>query len=105
MTLEELNSLLNQTGLPVTYRQWAEGQVPELPYIVYYADNTNNYFADNQVYQKIQNVSIELYSNMKNIREEQKIESLLDAHKIEWDAYEQEIESEKMFEVLYEITI
>lgn len=105
MTFEQLAEILEQTGLPVTYRKWAEGQVPELPYIVYYADGTDNFKADNRVYVKQQNVSIELYSNMKNTREEMKLEALLNANKFEWDAFEQEIEKENMYEVLYEITL
>ena len=97
--------MLEKTNLPVAYRKWAEGQVPELPYIIYYADRTDNFKADNRVYHKIQDVSIELYTNTKNTREENKIEALLDANKLEWDAYEQDIESENMFEVLYEISL
>lgn len=105
MNLKELANLLEKTNLPVTYRKWAKGQVPDLPYIIYYADNTDNFKADNRVYKKVQNVSIELYSNKKNTREEMKIEAILDENKFEWDAYEQELETEKMFEVLYEITL
>ncbi|PNE45693.1 hypothetical protein [Enterococcus avium] len=105
MTLEQIAEMLEKTNLPVAYRKWAEGQVPELPYIIYYADRTDNFKADNRVYHKIQDVSIELYTNTKNTREENKIEALLDANKLEWDAYEQDIESENMFEVLYEISL
>ena len=53
MTLPELKALLMTLGLPVAYLQWAVGQVPELPYILYYSDEDNNFFADDLVYSEV----------------------------------------------------
>ena len=38
MTLPELKDKLKTLNLPIAYRCFAVGQVPELPYIVYYVD-------------------------------------------------------------------
>ncbi|MHC5215661.1 hypothetical protein ACYSNR_03270 [Enterococcus sp. LJL128] len=105
MTLDELKKILDFTGLQVAYRQWERGKVPNLPYIIYYQENTDNFTADNHVFHKGTQVSVELYSNLKNILAEQMIEKIFDDNRLEWEASETYIESEKMYLVLYEITI
>lgn len=105
MTLEELKVLLDETGLPVGYHQWAVGQVPKLPYILYYAKSDNNFFADNEVYLASAEIVIELYSNLKNVLEERKLEKLLNDNKIPFTWYESYLNSERMNLKAYEITI
>ncbi|MBL1226605.1 hypothetical protein [Enterococcus sp. BWR-S5] len=105
MKLEEIKKILDSTGLQVAYRQWEKGKVPNLPYIIYYQENTDNFTADNHVFHKGIRVSIELYSNLKNILAEEAIEKIFDENKIEWEASETYIESERMYLVLYETTI
>lgn len=105
MTLEKLKELLDTTRLPVAYRQWAVGQVPKLPYILYYAKSDNNFLADNEVYVPGDEIVIELYSNMRNVLEERKIEKILNDHKIPFSWYESYLDSERMNLKAYEITI
>lgn len=105
MTLEELKSILDKTGLKVAYRQWAMGQVPDLPYLLYYVDEEIGFKADNKVYTKNKAITIELYSNLKNEREEKKLETLLDDNKIIYEVYESYLDSEKMYLRAYEINI
>lgn len=105
MTLDELKNILDNTNLKVAYKQWAVGQVPSLPYILYYVDEEIGFKADNHVYSKNKAVTIELYSNLKNLKEEEKLEKLLDENKIVYDVYESYIDSEKMFLRAYEINI
>ncbi|BDQ53375.1 hypothetical protein EfsSVR2330_08860 [Enterococcus faecalis] len=105
MTLKELKQLLDQMELPISYREWQPGQVPELPYLLYYENTSNNFFADNEVYCKQTEIVIELYTNTKNIREENKLEELLNTAKIPFDTYETYLSSEQMYLKAYEITI
>uniref|UniRef100_UPI00359C298A hypothetical protein n=1 Tax=Lactococcus garvieae TaxID=1363 RepID=UPI00359C298A len=105
MTLEELKTILDETGLKVGYKKWEVGQAPSLPYILYYVDEEIGFKADNQIYSKSKAVTIELYSNLKNLREEEKLENILDDHKIVYDVYESYLNSEKMYLRAYEINI
>ena len=50
MTLPELKDKLKSLNLPIAYRCFAVGQVPELPYIVYYVDEDIGFYADDTVY-------------------------------------------------------
>ena len=103
MTQNELYNLLKSTGLPVAYHHFNEP--PGLPYIVYLFTFSENLGADNKVYQKIDNYQIELYSEKKDLAREQLIENLFDENDIYYDKSETYIESEEMYQVVYEIQI
>ena len=105
MLLTELKQLLDQMNLPISYREWKPGKVPELPYLLYYENSSDNFYADNEVFLKKTDVIIELYTNTKNIREENKLEELLSTNKIPFDTYETHLSSEQMYLKAYEINI
>lgn len=93
------------TGLPVAYHHFKVGQATELPYIVYYSTGNDDFKADNKNYAKFKEINIELYTNKKDEASELKLTSFFDANEIPYNTYESYIEDEKMYEVLYEITI
>ena len=101
MTAQEIFAGLKSLGYPVAYRQFAEGDVPEAPFIVWYVDGTDNFSADGIVYQGINNVYIELYAEKKDWEAEGKIENWLTDNEIFYDYDEYFIESEKYIETLY----
>lgn len=59
-------------------------------------------YADNKVYQKVNNIQIELYTNKKDLAAEERLEELLDANEITYEASETFIESENLFQRIYE---
>jgi hypothetical protein len=62
-------------------------------------------FADNVVWQKVDELNIELYTDKKDPDIESKIESILTAHELPYEKSEVWIEDEKMYEVLYQTKI
>ena len=105
MKLTEIKTMLGQTGLSTTYYSYPIGDVPALPYIVWYLPNSNNFDADDKVYKKIQALNIELYTKTKSFATEAAVEAVLDAWNIVWDKTETYLEDEHMYEVLYETQI
>ena len=108
MSLAEFYTLLNSiTGFAdkVAYRQFEEDAAPALPFIVYYEDSTDNFKADNKVYQKRRNIVVELYSQEKDVTSEELIEKLFDDNEIPWDKIEEYIDSEHMYMVSYNTII
>ncbi|MBS7578456.1 MULTISPECIES: hypothetical protein [unclassified Enterococcus] len=106
MTLNELRALLNTIAIPVKYRAFKVGEAPSLPYVLFYVDsNEGTLKADNYNYAKVSNVTIELYSEEKDVELEEKLEAILDSNKIEYDTYESYLNTEDMYEVAYEIII
>ncbi len=105
MTLSEIYNCLLTTGLPVVYHSWkAENkEPPEPPYIVYFFIDSENIGADNKVYYKSNRYQVELYTNKKDLSAEQALENVLDGAGIFYDKTEVYIESEKMYQIIYEI--
>lgn len=103
MNLQELHSRLETTGMPVTYRKWAENAAPPLPNICYLVSNSNNFAADGKVYYRTNRVQVELYTKCKDLEAEAKVESALDS--LYWEKTETYIEGEKCYQILYEIEV
>lgn len=103
MMLADLKKILDQTGYPVAYSHFSSP--PVVPYITYLVAFTSNVFADNQVYKKIDNAQIEIYTNKKDLAAEKKLEDVLDANGIPYDTTETFIESEQLFQRIYEVRL
>ena len=99
--MEELLQILSETQIPFAYHHFAEGESPEPPFICYLLPGSNNFSADGKVYYKINEVHIELYTDLKDLAVEQQLEDVLDEHGIFYSKSETWIESEKLYEVLY----
>ena len=99
--MEELLQILSETQIPFAYHHFAEGESSEPPFICYLLPGSNNFSADGKVYYKINEVHIELYTDLKDLAVEQQLEDVLDEHGIFYNKSETWIESEKLYEVLY----
>ena len=99
--MEGLLQILSETQIPFAYHHFAEGESPEPPFICYLLPGSNNFSADGKVYYKINEVHIELYTDLKDLAVEQQLEEVLDEHGIFYNKSETWIESEKLYEVLY----
>ena len=96
-----LFTLLKSTGLPVAYHHFTSPPSP--PYIVYLFAYSSNFGADNKVHSQADNYQVELYTKTKDPAVEALIEGLFDANDIYWEKTETFIESEGLYQVLYEI--
>ena len=99
--MEQIVKILEETELPFAYNHFAEGESPDPPFICYLVPNSDNFAADGEVYYKINELHIELYTDCKDLSAEQKLEDVLDANGIYYEKSEVWIESEKLYEVLY----
>ena len=105
LTLGELIKILGATDYPVAYSHFTatpSTPVPAPPYICFLVDGSANLMADNKVYHKINDLNIELYTTKKNLVAEAKLEQVLDDHDIPYESYGTFIESEKMYQKIYE---
>ena len=101
----EFKSELEQLEIPIQYRAFESGQAPELPYIIFYENDSDNVFADNHNYYDVLNVSCELYTDEKDIELETKLQKLLYDLEIEYNSTETFIDSENMYLKAYDVTI
>lgn len=105
MTYEDIVAMLEEAGLPFAYHHFAEGESPDPPFLVFLFQGTDNFFADNSVYKRIDEINIELYTDKKDPELEEKIEGILDSHELPYEKTEEWITSEKMYEVLYQTEV
>lgn len=100
--MKELIAILKETGIPFAYDHFAEGESPEPPFVCYLLPQSDNFAADGMVYYKITDANIELYTDIKDPLVEQRLEDALDKRRIFYNKSETWIESEKLYEVLYQ---
>lgn len=105
MTYDKIWSIISEVGLPCTYHHWEPGQVPPLPYLIFWYDERLDFVADDSQYQKIVSVSLELYSDRKNFQAEESVELVLERNGIVYSKTEDYISSEKLFMETYDFEV
>lgn len=105
MTYQEIISLLSEINLPYAYDHFAEGESPDPPFIVFLFPRSVNFGADGKVYQKINVLHLELYTDAKAPDIENQVEAVLDQHGIFYEKTEVWIADERLYEVLYEMEV
>lgn len=70
-------------------------------FMCYLLSESRNFAADGQVYHKINEVRLEIYTDREDLGLEARVEGMLDAHGIFYNKSEVWIESERLYEVLY----
>ena len=105
MKYEDVLSMVDEIGLPYAYDHFAEGEVPDTPYVVFLFPASDNFSADGRVYCKINELNIEMYSDIKDPESEELIEAVLDEHGLFYQKTETWIDEEKLYEVLYEMEV
>lgn len=100
----DLYEILTELNIEIAYHHFSKPVVP--PFIAYYRIESKNFVADDKVYEKISRYRIEIYTKKKDITTEVLLEDLLDANGITYDVVSENfIESEKMYQVVYEVEI
>lgn len=105
MTEKEVYQMVKSVGLPAAYHHFEEGKSPDPPFLVYFYPGTNNFSADGTVYQGVNQLDIELYTDIKDLEAEKSVEAVLKKHGFFYEKTETYLESEKMYEVLFETEV
>jgi hypothetical protein len=82
-----------------------KASLPDPPFLCFLFPGSDNLFADDTVFQKIDELNIELYTDKKDPDTETGIENILNSHELPFEKSEVWIEEEKMYEVLYQTQI
>ena len=105
MNIMEFKAELEKLDIPIQYRSFSVGHAPELPYILFYENDSDNVFADNHNYYDVLNVSCELYADEKDIELETKLHKLFYDNEIQYNSTETYIDSENMYLKAYDVQI
>lgn len=105
MTEQDVYQMVKSIGLPAAYHHFEEGRSPDPPYLVYLYPRTDHFSADGVVYQEVNQLDVELYTDKKDLESEKRVEALLKEHGFFYEKTETYLASEKMYEVLYETEV
>ena len=105
MTLEQFYQMLQATELPIAYYAFPEGEAPKLPFLIYFEMNTDNFAADGIAYHEIKRMAVELYIPKRDLNLEKKIEQTFTENGIYWNKEFTYLDTEKCYEIIYEMGI
>ena len=105
MTYEQIAEMMEEMGLPFAYHHYAEGESPAPPFLLFLSPRENPFSADNVAYFSCKQLDIELYTDKKLPELEEQVEAVLAKHEIYYTKTELFIDSEELYEVLYEMEV
>ena len=103
MTHKELLSILKPVGIPWVYHHWDNPPTP--PYGVYLDGPYNPFHADNGNYFNARQIRLEIYSTVRDPSLDSKVEAALTAADIPYEADFDYLESEALYESIFEIEV
>lgn len=101
MTYKEIAQMISSVGIPYAYYQFPEDTGQQPPFICFYYQNGNDFLADNKNYTKINALTIELYTDNKDIDLEEKVEKALADNGLVFSWEETYLDSERMHMISY----
>ena len=105
MSSDQIKDMLSEVELPYEYDHFTTHNWIEPPFLVWRIPESDNFSADGIAYVKIDVLNIELYSDTKDWDNEKKIEDVLEKYGISYQKTGEYLDSEKMYEVLYEMEV
>lgn len=103
--MDRLIKILKKINIDYAYHHFPEGSNIPPPFMVYNFPEDRNFSADGYAYHKGLYLHLEVYTECKDIKLEKQIEEILDKERIFYRKTELWIESEKLYEILYEFTL
>lgn len=104
MTYEEIAQMIESIGLPYAYYQFPDDTQQSPPFICFLYDYDDIY-ADDSNYVKRVVLTVELYTDTKNIPLESAVEAVFDENELSWSKAATYIDSERMWQTSYSMEV
>lgn len=101
MTYEDITAMIALVGVDFAYYQFPDDSGKQPPFICFYYPSSPDFYADNKNYQRIENLTIELYTDEKDFDLEAQLESALTEAGLAYSRDETYIDSERMHMTTY----
>ena len=105
MTYSDVHTMLEQVGVPTAYYQFPDNTGIQPPFICFYYFGSRDVYADNQNYQKIEHLVVELYVRVKNFDLESALESALRSAGLTWTKEETYLDDQQMIVNVYDTDV
>ena len=93
--------MVSTIGVPYAYYQFPNNTGIAPPFVCFYFNSSNDFAADNTNYQRIRQLSLELYTDNKDFTLEQTVENILNQNGLVYSREETYLDSEKMYMVTF----
>lgn len=97
--MEAFVERIKNIGVPIRYQVFKNK--PNPPYMIYYDDDTDNFYADGIVYCRFVNYVVELYTDKEEPELEKQVEDILEELEISWRKENDYDETEKLIKTSY----
>lgn len=97
--------MVDSIGLPYAYYQFDEDTAQAPPFVVFFFSTSNDLYADQTNYQRIDSLSIEFYSSEVDFDTEEAIETILNDAGLTFYKEQSYIESERIWQTAYDMEI
>ena len=101
MTYKQVAEMVSSIGVPYAYYQFPNNTGIAPPFVCFYFNSSNDFAADNTNYQRIRQLSLELYTDSKDFTLEQTVENILNQNGLVYSREETYLDSEKMYMVTF----
>ena len=101
MTYKQVAEMVGSIGVPYAYYQFPNNTGIAPPFVCFYFNSSNDFAADNTNYQRIRQLSLELYTDNKDFTLEQTVENILNQNGLVYSREETYLDSEKMYMVTF----
>ena len=97
--------MVDSIGLHYAYYQFDEDTAQAPPFVVFFFSTSNDLYADQTNYQRIDSLSIEFYSSEVDFDTEETIETILNDAGLTFYKEQSFIESERIWQTAYDMEI
>ena len=97
MTYTDIKNMIAGIGVPYAYYQFTEATAQPPPFICFYFGYDDDLMADDTNYQKIANLTVELYTEQKDFEMETAVETALNNAGLPYRREETAIDSERLY--------
>lgn len=104
MTYKDIADMIEEIGLPCAYNEFKD-TLEGPPFVCWLLEDSNDFDADNQNYQKVERLHVELYTDERDFDKEAEVEAVLTSHDIVWVSTGQYINEEKMYQRVWETDV
>lgn len=104
MTYQEIAQMIESIGLPYAFYQFPDDTEQAPPFICFLYDY-DDFYADDSNYADKVVLTVELYTDTKDIPLESAVEAVLDENEMTWSKESTYIDSERMWQTSYTMEV
>lgn len=108
MTTQEVSAMLSAVGLPTAYYRFLDtprNPAPAPPFLCFFYPRSVDFYADDKNYQSVSELSVELYTDVKDFALEAAVEAQFLARDLAWYKEETYLDDQRMHMTAWDLEV